>query len=191
MRVPIQPRRKLRLSVQLSQNAAVLVLGSEAVIKDEVMTPRIDYPTVVPDSFKTLLTVERYARSSGIEPSLRRLIKLRASYMNGCAYCVDMHSKEARHDGETEQRVYAVPVWRETPFYTARERAALLWTEAVTDVSGTGVPDATYDEVRTQFTEIEIVNLTMAIIAINAWNRMAISFRSEVGSFQVATALGA
>lgn len=150
------------------------------------MTPRINYTTVAPDAFKALLSVERYVRNSGLEKSLLHLIKLRASYMNGCAYCVDMHSKEARHDGETEQRVYAVPVWRETPFFTDRERAALLWTESVTDVSRTGVPDETYDEVRAHFTEVELVNLTMAVVAINAWNRMAISFRSEVGSFQVA-----
>lgn len=150
------------------------------------MTPRINYITVAQDAFKAILSVERYVRNSGIEKSLLHLVKLRASYANGCAYCVDMHSKEARHDGETEQRLYAVPVWRETPFFTDRERAALLWTESVTDVSRTGVPDETYDEVRAQFTEVELVNLTMAVVAINAWNRMAISFRSEVGSFQVA-----
>jgi AhpD family alkylhydroperoxidase len=149
------------------------------------MTPRIDYMTVAPEAFKAILSVERYARNSGLEKSLLYLIKLRASYMNGCAYCVDMHTKEARHVGETEQRVYAIPVWRETPFFTARERAALLWTESVTDIGRSGVSDETYDEVRAQFTEIELVNLTMAIVAINAWNRMAISFRSEVGSFQV------
>lgn len=155
------------------------------------MAMRINYPTVVPDSFTTLLAVERYVRNSGIEKSLLHLIKLRASYINGCAYCVDMHSKEARHDGETEQRVYSVPIWHETPFFTPRERAAFMWTESVTDVSRTGVPDATYDEVRKEFTEVELVNLTMAIVAINAWNRMAIGFRAEVGSFQVAATQGA
>lgn len=148
------------------------------------MTPRIDYPTLVPEAFKAVLGVERYARNSSIEKSLLHLIKLRASYLNGCAYCVDMHTKEARHDGETEQRLYGIPVWREMPFFTPRERAAFAWTEAVTNLIGSGVPDAVYDEVREQFDERGLVDLTMAIVAINAWNRLAISFRSVPGNYQ-------
>ncbi len=111
-------------------------------------------------------------------------MKLRASYLNGCAYCVDMHAKDARAAGETEQRVYAVPVWRETPFFTPRERAALAWTEAVTDVGGSGVGDEVYAEARAHFDEAELVDLTMCVIAINGWNRLAVSFRSEVGTYR-------
>jgi alkylhydroperoxidase family enzyme len=105
--------------------------------------------------------------------------------MNGCAYCVDMHTKEARAAGETEQRLYAVPVWRETPFYTPRERAALAWTEAVTELGREGVPEKLFDEVSTQFTEREMVDLTMAVVAINAWNRLAVSLGAEVGSYRI------
>jgi AhpD family alkylhydroperoxidase len=129
--------------------------------------------------------VEQYVRQSGLDHALLKLVKLRASYMNGCAYCVDMHTKEARAAGETEQRLYAVPVWRETPFYTPRERAALAWTEAVTELGREGVPDELFDEVSAEFTEQEIVDVTMAVIAINAWNRLAVSLRAEVGSYRI------
>jgi AhpD family alkylhydroperoxidase len=145
---------------------------------------RIDYPTVAPDAFEALMSVERYARQSGLERSLLHLVKLRASYMNGCAYCVDMHTKEARHDGESEQRLFAVPGWKETPFFTPRERAALQWTETVTQIAG-GVPDEVYDAVRCEFDELSLVNLTMAIVAINSWNRMSVSLRTEVGTYEV------
>jgi AhpD family alkylhydroperoxidase len=111
-------------------------------------------------------------------------VKLRASYMNGCAYCVDMHTKDARAAGETEQRLYAVPVWHETPFYTPRERAALAWTEAVTRLAPGGVPDATYAAARAHFDDVELVNLTMAVVAINGWNRLAVSLRQPVGSYR-------
>ncbi|MGI8508858.1 MAG: carboxymuconolactone decarboxylase family protein [Gemmatimonadaceae bacterium] len=148
------------------------------------MTKRIDYGQVAPDAMKAMYGVESYVRRSGLEPALMELVKLRASYMNGCAYCVDMHTKDARAVGETEQRLYAVPVWRETPFFNPRERAALAWTESVTDLGHTGVPDGVYEEARTQFSEVDLVNLTMAIIAINGWNRLAVSFRSEAGSYQ-------
>jgi AhpD family alkylhydroperoxidase len=147
------------------------------------MTPRSNPATIAPDAYRALLLLERHVRASGLEPSLLHLIRLRASYINGCAFCVDMHTKEARHGGETEQRLFAVPVWRETPFYTERERAALLWTEAVTNVSQTGVPDDAYAQALTQFSEAEVVNLTMAIIAINGWNRLAVSLRTEPGSY--------
>lgn len=111
---------------------------------------------------------------------------------NGCAYCVDMHTKDARAAGETEQRLYAVPVWRETPFFTPRERAALAWTEAITELGRTGVSDALYEDVRAHFPDIELVNPTVAVIAINAWNRLAVTFRADVGSDEprVAVATG-
>ena len=145
---------------------------------------RIDYRKVAPAAYRAMLGLETYVRGSGLEHSLLHLIKLRASYLNGCAYCVDMHTKDARAEGETEQRLYAVAVWRETPFFTPRERAALAWTDAVNDVGGTHVPDDVYDEARDHFTEVEIVNLTMAVIAINGWNRLAISFGQPVGSYE-------
>lgn len=145
---------------------------------------RIDYGSVAPAALKAVYALEHYVRTSGLERSLIELIKLRASFMNGCAYCVDMHTKDARASGESEQRLYAVPVWRETPFFTPRERAALAWTEAVTDVGRSGVPDDVYEEVRRHFSEREVVDLTMAVAAINTWNRLAVSFRTEPGSYQ-------
>lgn len=152
------------------------------------MAARIDYTQIAPEAFKALLAAELYARSSGLERPLLELVKLRASYMNGCAFCVDMHSKDALHRGDTTQRLLAVPVWRETPFFTDRERAAFAWTEAVTDVAHSRVPDEAYEAARAQFTEAELVSLTIAITAINAWNRMSISFRVEPGSYQVPAA---
>jgi AhpD family alkylhydroperoxidase len=131
-----------------------------------------------------MLALEEYARSSGIEPALLELVRLRASYLNGCAFCVDMHTKDARAAGETEQRLYAVPVWRETPFFTPRERAALAWTEAVTELGREGVSDEVYDEARAHFDEVELVRLTMAIVAINGWNRLSVAFRTEPGTYQ-------
>jgi AhpD family alkylhydroperoxidase len=148
------------------------------------MTLRIDPQKSAPAAVHTLLGLERYVQQSGLEHDLYELVKLRASYLNGCAYCVDMHTKDARAAGETEQRLYAIPVWHETPFYTPRERAALAWTDAVTRLKEGGVPDDVYEEVREHFTEAETVNLTMAVIAINAWNRVAVPFRAEVGSYQ-------
>ena len=148
------------------------------------MKPRIDQRRVAPGAMHAMLGLEQYVRSSGLDPALVDLVRLRASYLNGCAYCVDMHTKDARVAGEPEQRLYAVPVWRETPFFTPRERAALTWTEAVTEVGRTGVPDEAYDEVRAHFSEAELVDLTMAIVAINGWNRLAVSFRTEPGTYQ-------
>ena len=152
------------------------------------MAPRIDVSKVSPDAYRAIMGLELFVRHSGLEPSLLELVKLRASYMNGCAYCVDMHTKDALAAGETAQRLLAVPVWRETPFFTPRERAALAWTEAVTDLSRTGVPDEAYEEVRLHFDEAEVVSLTMAIITINGWNRLAITFRAPVGTYQPPTA---
>jgi AhpD family alkylhydroperoxidase len=147
------------------------------------MTSRLEY-SKFPAAYAAMLGLERYARESGLETSLLELVRLRASQMNGCAYCIDMHTKDARAEGETEQRLYTLSAWREAPFYTDRERAALEWTEAVTDVAGSRVPDDVYDRARAQFTEAELVNLTMAVVAINGWNRLAISFRIEPGTYQ-------
>ncbi len=148
------------------------------------MTPRIDPSKVSPDAYRAIMGIELFVRGSGLETSLIELVKLRASYMNGCAYCVDMHTKDARAEGETEQRLYAVPVWRETGFYTDRERAALAFTEAVTELGEGGVSDAVYAETRRHFDDDELVKLTMAVVAINCWNRVAVTFRTEPGSYR-------
>ena len=122
--------------------------------------------------------------SARLEPSLFELVKIRASQINGCAYCIDMHTKEARRAGETEQRIYALNAWRETPFFSARERAALEWTEAVTRVADTHVPDELYQRVAAHFEEAELVALTLGVSVINTWNRLSVSFRPPVGSYQ-------
>ena len=147
------------------------------------MEPRIKYTQVAPEGYQAMRALDGYARSSGLEPALLELVKLRASQINGCAYCIDMHTKDARARGETEQRLYALSAWRETPFYTERERAALAWTEAVTLVAETHVPDSVFALTREQFAEKELVDLTLAIVAINGWNRLAISFRTVPGSY--------
>jgi AhpD family alkylhydroperoxidase len=152
---------------------------------------RVDYNKVAPGSAKAVYALEQYVRASELEPALIELVKLRASLINGCAYCVDMHTKDARAKGETEQRLFAVPVWRETPFFTPRERAALAWTEAVTEIGRSGVSDALYDEARAQFTDKDLVDLTVAVIAINAWNRLAVTFRSAVGGYKPAAGTSA
>ena len=150
------------------------------------MEPRLEYDKVSPELYKAMLGLEGAVRRSGLEPSLLELIKTRASQINGCAFCIDMHTKDARARGETEQRLYALNAWEETPFFSDRERAALRWTETVTLVSETHAPDAVYEEVRRHFSEKELVDLTWAIAAINAWNRIAISFRSVPGKYQPA-----
>lgn len=156
------------------------------------MTQRIDYSKVAPGAVKAITGMELYVRQSGLEPELIELIKLRASVINGCAYCVDMHTKDALAAGETNQRLFAVPVWRETPFFSDRERAALAFTETVTAMGPHGVSDELFAEVRSHFSEEEVVNLVMAIATINAWNRIAVTFRADVGSYQprVAAAVG-
>ena len=148
------------------------------------MSARIDYRKVNPAAVTAMAGLERFVRISGLEPGLVHLVKLRASYINGCAYCVDVHTRDAHADGETEQRLHAVPVWRETPFFTPRERAALAWTESVTEIARTGVPNDAYDEARAEFSESELVALTMVIIAINGWTRLAVSIRTVPGSYQ-------
>ena len=134
--------------------------------------------------FQAMLALEDSVRKAGLKPSLIHLVRMRASQINGCAYCLDMHSKEARAAGETEQRLYCLPAWRETPFYSDRERAALAWTEAVTLISEGQAPDDVFEMARQQFSEEELAALTLAIVSINGWNRFAISFRAVPGSFQ-------
>ena len=148
------------------------------------MTPRIDYLHADPAAFKAMMAFQSYVNGSGLEPSLHELVKIRASQINGCAYCIDMHTKDARANGETEQRVYALDAWSETPFYSDRERSALEWTEAVTLVGEGHVPESVYGRVRGFFSEKELVNLTMAIVAINAWNRLCIAFRVVPGTYR-------
>ena len=142
------------------------------------MKPRLNPYEAAPDAMKSIAALEAYVQASGLEPSLIELVKTRASQINGCAYCIHMHTRDARAKGESEERLYLLDAWRESPLYTERERAALAWTEAVTLVAQTRVPDAVYDEVRRAFAEDELVKLTHLVVTINAWNRIAISFRS-------------
>jgi AhpD family alkylhydroperoxidase len=148
------------------------------------MKARMNYSKAAPGAMRAMNGLETYLANCGLEPSLRELVKLRASQINGCAYCVDMHSLDARAGGETEQRLYALPVWQETPFFSERERAALLWTEKLTLISVDHVPDEVFEQVRQHFSEEELTNLTLAIATINAWNRLAISFRSVPGEYK-------
>ncbi len=150
------------------------------------MEPRIEYNRVAPGVAKALSALGAYTSQCGLEPQLLELVKTRSSQINGCAYCIDMHTKDALAMGETAQRLFALSAWRETPFFTERERAALAWTEAVTLVSETHVPDAVYEMARRSFTEKELVDLTLAVIAINGWNRLAISFHTVPGTYQPA-----
>lgn len=142
------------------------------------MKPRINFFQAAPETIKALSALETQVQGSGLEQSLIELVKTRASQINGCAYCINMHTQDARKHGEAEQRLYLLNAWREAPIYTDRERAALAWTEAVTLISGTHAPDDVYAEVRAHFSEAETVNLTMLIATINAWNRLAISLRA-------------
>lgn len=148
------------------------------------MTARFNYIKAAPGGYRAMSQLEQYVKNCGLEASLIELVKLRASQINGCAYCIDMHTKDARAAGESEQRLYLLSAWREAPFYSERERAALEWTEAVTLIANDHVPDEIYERVKPHFTDEEMANLTLAIATINAWNRLAISFRSEVGSYQ-------
>ncbi|HEY4129848.1 MAG TPA: carboxymuconolactone decarboxylase family protein [Gemmatimonadaceae bacterium] len=148
------------------------------------MTQRLDIAHVAPKAYRAMIELQSYVNSTHIEPQLRNLISLRASYMNGCAYCVDMHTKDARADGETEQRLYAVPIWRETPFFTPKERAVLAFVEAMTELGQEGVPDDVYDEARTHFDESGMVELMMAVVVINSWNRLMVTIRRDVGDYQ-------
>lgn len=148
------------------------------------MQPRLDPANVAPDGVKAMWGLENYVRHCGLETPLLELVKFRASQINGCAYCIDMHTKDARAHGETEQRLYSLSAWRETPFFTDRERAALAWTESVTRVEQTHIPDEEYEQARRHFNEKELVDLTLAIVAINGWNRLAVGFRKVAGTYQ-------
>jgi len=159
------------------------LLKGEIVMSEE-FKPRLDYSKFAHEPLRSMYAIERYLHESGIDLKLLHMIKLRASQMNGCAFCIDMHWKDARAAGETDQRLYGLDAWRESPYYTDRERAALEWTEAVTLVSQTHVPDDVYERVRAHYPEKEIVDLTIAVGMINMWNRVAISFRAEPGKYQ-------
>jgi AhpD family alkylhydroperoxidase len=148
------------------------------------MTQRLDYKNASPKGFAAMLALELHARASGLEHGLLELVKTRVSQLNGCAFCLDMHTKDARAAGEDEQRLYLLPAWREAPCYTERERAALAWAEAVTLLKDQQVPDEVYEQARRQFDEKALVDLTLAIVAINGWNRLSVSFRTEAGSYQ-------
>ena len=152
------------------------------------MQARLDAQKVAPAAYRAMAALEGYVRtSSRLEPALLELVRVRASQINGCAFCLDMHTKDARANGETEQRLYALPAWRETPFFTDRERAALAWTDAITLISHDHAPDEIYAAVRQRFTEEELVNLTLAIVTINGWNRLCIGFRVVPGAYQPGT----
>jgi AhpD family alkylhydroperoxidase len=147
------------------------------------MKARIDLMHVNPGIVQAMLGLERQVRKAGLDNKLLDIVRMRASQINGCAYCLDMHSKDARANGETEQRLYGLAAWRETPYYSARERAALEWTEALTLVSETHAPDDVFERVREQFSEDELVHLTLAIVAINAWNRLNIAAQTVPGDY--------
>ena len=147
-------------------------------------SPRLNAFEIAPKAYQLTVAVQRYVDNSGLDHKLMELVKMRASQINGCAYCLDMHSKDARALGETEQRLYSLPAWRETPFYSEKERAALEWTEAVTLISETHAPDDAYERVKAQFSAEELVNLTLAITTINTWNRLCIGFRVVPGTYQ-------
>jgi AhpD family alkylhydroperoxidase len=148
------------------------------------MKQRVSYVKTAPATYKAMAGVEQTIREGGLDPKLLHMVKLRASQVNGCAYCIDMHWKDARAAGETEQRLYGLDAWRESPYYTDRERAALEWAEALTLIADTHAPDDAFERAKSQFSERELVDLTWAVAAINAWNRVAIAFRSEAGGYK-------
>ena len=148
------------------------------------MKTRMEYWKIAPGGFKAMSSLETYLNGCGLDSGLLHMVKLYASQINGCAYCIDMHWKDARAAGQSEQRLYGLNAWRESPYYTDRERAALEWTEALTRVTNGHVSDAVYETVRTHFSDKELTDLTWAIAAINAWNRVSIAFRSEAGAYK-------
>lgn len=148
------------------------------------MEPRMNALKAAPKAYQAMFALQQYVNSCGLEESLMELVKMRSSQINGCAYCLDMHSKDARANGETEQRLYLLDAWREAPFYSERERAALEWTEALTKITEGHVPDAVYMRAKSQFSDEELANLSMAVITINSWNRLSIAFRAEPGHYQ-------
>lgn len=148
------------------------------------MEPRLNPFKAAPKAYQAMSALQAYTNSSGLEAPLMELVKMRASQINGCAYCLDMHSKDARAAGETEQRLYVLNAWHESPFYSDRERAALEWTEVLTKITEGHVPDEVYDRVKPHFSDEELANLSLAIVAINGWNRLCIAFRVEPGHYQ-------
>ena len=144
---------------------------------------RLVYDETAPEAVSIFAKLEGYVIKSGLERDLLELVKIRASQINGCAFCLDMHTRDARARGESEQRIYGLNAWRETSYYTEKERATLAWTEAVTTISGHQVSDELYTEMRRHFTEKQLVDLTWAVVAINGWNRMAIAFHKEAGTY--------
>lgn len=148
------------------------------------MQARLNAAAASPAAYAAMMSLENFVKkSTKLELSLIELVKMRASQINGCAFCVDMHSKDARAEGETEQRLYALSAWREAPFFTAREQAALAWTESLTLVAQDHVPDAIYEAMRPHFNDEELVNLTLVVTTINAWNRFGVSFRMVPGDY--------
>ncbi len=152
----------------------------------EATKPRVDYLKNAKAVFDAMLGLEKYLAQTGLDPKLKSLIKLRASQLNGCAYCIDMHWKDSRVEGESEQRLYGLDAWREAPYYTDKERAVLAWTEAITNIQDGHAPDNVYEEVRKHFSEKEFADLTLAIATINAWNRLLIAARITPGTYQPA-----
>ena len=150
------------------------------------MKPRLHYAKHAPGVYEAMDALDQYLAKTTVDEQLLHLVRLRASQLNGCAYCIDMHWKDARAAGESEQRLYGLDAWREGPYYTDRERAALEWTEALTNITDGHVPDAVYDAVRGHFSDKELADLTWAVAAINAWNRVSIAFRSEAGTYKPA-----
>lgn len=150
------------------------------------MQPRINFATASPNALKAMLGLGKYLRQSGFDAKLLDLIHLRVSQINGCAYCIDMHWKDLRAAGETEQRLYGLDAWRESPYYTDRERAALAWAEAVTLLTEGRVPDEVFEEAHGHFDDEELADLTLALVAINGWNRLNIAFRNTPGTYQAA-----
>ncbi|MGH9501921.1 MAG: carboxymuconolactone decarboxylase family protein [Terriglobales bacterium] len=148
------------------------------------MEPRINYNKLSPEGFKAMQGLEHSLNNSSVEKKLMHLLKLRVSQINGCAFCLDMHWKDLQAEGENEQRMYSLDAWREAPYYTDRERAALAWAEAVTNIRDGHVPDSLYEETRRHFNEQETADLTLAVVAINGWNRISIAFRVVPGTYQ-------
>jgi AhpD family alkylhydroperoxidase len=147
------------------------------------METRLNPQKAAPEVYKAMLALESAVKATGLESNLLDLVKLRASQINGCAFCIDMHSKDLRAAGETEQRLYLLDAWREAPFYSDRERAALAWTEAVTLITDGHVPDEVYEQARKDFSDDELTKLTLAVVAINGWNRFSIAFRTVPGHY--------
>ena len=155
------------------------------------MEPRIDYLKSARGAYHAMLGIEHYLQQCGLEESLQNLIKLRVSQINGCAYCIDMHWKDLRAAGEPEQRLYGLDAWEESPYYTERERAALTWAESVTNIQEGHVPDGVFERVKEFFNDKELADLTLAVTAINSWNRLSIAARTVPGTYQPAKKQGA